>query len=388
MVLRLLSLLVGTLSILNCCLLPPRKVAVLIAAEQSEVGCTPNNAEFWNDTVLMYCMLRENGFTDDDIYVLYGDSEGGYLVNDTECAGKDLSYYRSPYCGKWAAKIPDYPMTMADPTPSTQAALAGPAQTGQSAATCAENDCYATGYPKTPACEGCRCPARQIFECLGKGCAHPAETFNCQDCNDKRIRRLRKCDYLFVWWKGHGLAGESPPESYRFELVEDVDPESISASMETIATPHRGVVAETCNSGCLASLRPDLFGVPGGPHPVILASSECTQTSWLRWRYDDQGHLHGPWSLWTSSALTGCLPPFAQNDSGHPANEFGLRLGDTLDQVFAKARTGTKSQGFDQAPTLKDCSGAAPQTRIDAGDPGGTVVARPNSCGKPPVPLP
>ena len=72
----------------NCCLCdtsgaPPEEIpsvvesntnkhAVLISAGIAQGDDVGGNSEFWYDLVLQYKMLRENGFEDENIYVLYG----------------------------------------------------------------------------------------------------------------------------------------------------------------------------------------------------------------------------------------------------------------------------------------------------------------------------
>ena len=49
------------------------KYAVLISAGIAQGDDVGGNSEFWYDLVLQYKMLRENGFEDENIYVLYGN---------------------------------------------------------------------------------------------------------------------------------------------------------------------------------------------------------------------------------------------------------------------------------------------------------------------------
>ena len=54
------------------------KIAVLISTEFAESGATIYDADAWYDTVHTYCMLRANGFTDENIWVLYGYGDDGF----------------------------------------------------------------------------------------------------------------------------------------------------------------------------------------------------------------------------------------------------------------------------------------------------------------------
>lgn len=51
----------------------PRKFAVLISTGRTLADDTWYHSEYWYDLVLTYRMLIENGFTHEQIYVLYGD---------------------------------------------------------------------------------------------------------------------------------------------------------------------------------------------------------------------------------------------------------------------------------------------------------------------------
>ncbi len=125
-----------------------RRIAVLISTDIAE-NRLPGNAGFWYDTVLTYCMLLKNGFSSDDIYVLYGDGHDSFYRSDDStqeesrgsadspsstdqaasgrrrvCAEHDpRAFYEPPYCSASAStagnaeqshssKITDFPMMM------------------------------------------------------------------------------------------------------------------------------------------------------------------------------------------------------------------------------------------------------------------------------------
>jgi len=55
----------------GCC--ASQKYAVLISTNQTQFDDMSIHSEWWYDLVYQYKMLHESGFTDDRIYVLYGD---------------------------------------------------------------------------------------------------------------------------------------------------------------------------------------------------------------------------------------------------------------------------------------------------------------------------
>jgi hypothetical protein len=330
---------------------PPRKAAVLVSAEYADSGLL-YNAEFWYDTVLTYCALRQNGFADEDIYVLYGEGEDGFYLpdGDTQPAGasafttSDTSkhYYMPPYCADavgagTAAPITDFPMIYP-----------------------------ATGTGKN----GTASRPRDLLECLANGCATATSEYG-------TIEPLEKRDFLYVWWKGHGITSTSDPRSVSFRLprLTSVTAGEVVGWLAKVRAGRRVLVLETCHSGCIGNTI-NTVDPPG----ILLASAECEETS--NNSYEPVGDVpHGVWTYWIDCSLQGQMPnPPPDNRVKLPDGTtmlVGLSLGDPLDQVFDQSAT-LVNKFATQTPLKKDECELAPHTTIDDADP----------VGQTPVPCP
>lgn len=76
-----------------------RNYAVLISAEEATADDAPYNSAFWYDMLLQYNTLLDEGYSHDDIYVLYG--YGSNFNSGDPC-------YQVPYT------VPDYPVDRAN----------------------------------------------------------------------------------------------------------------------------------------------------------------------------------------------------------------------------------------------------------------------------------
>lgn len=95
-ILLIITLLAGGLLPLGVSASPePRKVAVLISTGRTQADNTWYHSEYWYDLALTYRMLIDNGFTHDDIYVLYGD-------------GTDFASTHTAYQNPYSNPITDY----------------------------------------------------------------------------------------------------------------------------------------------------------------------------------------------------------------------------------------------------------------------------------------
>jgi len=56
-----------------------KKYAVLISAGETTEDDAMFNSEFWYDLVLTYRMLIDNGYSHEDVWVLYGDGREDIL---------------------------------------------------------------------------------------------------------------------------------------------------------------------------------------------------------------------------------------------------------------------------------------------------------------------
>ncbi len=86
-----------------------RKVAVLISTEYAEIMTNIYDADAWYDLVHTYCMLRANGFTDKNIWVLYAYGKDGFYRRRWFCSkpkpanylpatsGPEV-YFQQPFC--------------------------------------------------------------------------------------------------------------------------------------------------------------------------------------------------------------------------------------------------------------------------------------------------
>jgi len=71
-----------TLFVLIVCLTGCAKYGVLISTNEVIADDVAYHSEWWYDLILQYQMLRQNGFKDENIYVLYGD---GTDFNTSHC---------------------------------------------------------------------------------------------------------------------------------------------------------------------------------------------------------------------------------------------------------------------------------------------------------------
>ncbi len=83
----------------------PGKYAVLVSTDIATEDDVKYNSDFWYDLVLTYCTLIEQGFEDDNIFVLYGQGQDG-LYPDAQASllaaaqdhSSDYASYNTPFC--------------------------------------------------------------------------------------------------------------------------------------------------------------------------------------------------------------------------------------------------------------------------------------------------
>jgi hypothetical protein len=300
---------------------PKRKVAVLVSAFQSDVTDLLNQSEFWNDVVLMYCMLRENGFADKDIYVLYGDGQDGFLFEP------DHQYLPREFCSEGKVpddvKITDIPMTTID----------------ELTIGCAP----ANGY--------FRCRPKEVFEGLSGNCPASTPADYVHACSIAEIVPTDENDFLFIWWRGHGRRFSST-DPYELNVgFHWPDLDVILGWIDAIDSENTVFVLEACKSGCVKeSLAANALGQTtqemtedpkfDGRPGIFLLSCGCSSK---HYSISDDRHdaRHGVWSFWVSGTLRGVLP--APNE-----NLLGLSLptdlGSDLLDVFILSKKATEDQ--------------------------------------------
>lgn len=180
------------------------KYAVLISTNQVTDDDSMIHSEWWYDLVLQYKMLKENGFKDDKIYVLYGN-------------GTDFDTAHPEY-----NSITQFGHTITD---------------------------------------------------MAVNKANIQSIFNTLNC------KVKKGDFLYVWWMGHG--GSSGPDwcnlsmfiSNTGEVVTDTE---LSTYINNVSKYRKRTVAiMTCHSGGMV----DNMNTAGNK-TVSLTSSTCAESSY------------------------------------------------------------------------------------------------------------
>ncbi len=322
----------------------PRKVAVLVSAEYAESNIVLYDADFWYDTVLTYCMLRRNGFAEEDIYVLYGHGEDGFYLpsGNTQASGSSALtpgntgeyYYMPPYCeeslGQRVNPITDFPMTYSATGTGMNAGASRP---------------------------------RDLLECLANGCGAATSDYG-------KIERLRARDFLFVWWKGHGTRTSQSPGPIKLTLpgLKSVTSNEVIQWVADVKAGRQLLVFETCHSGCMAE-QLDTTDPPG----VLFASAGCDEVS--NNSYVPKGDVaHGVWSYWVDCILHGAMPNSPPEQMVRLPDESAMKVvlsvGKPLNRVFSES---VSAAGYfsDQHPLKKDECGLAPHTKIIQPDPVG-----------------
>lgn len=180
------------------------KYAVLLSTNQVVTDDVSIHSEWWYDLVQQYRTLKESGFRDDRIYVLYGD-------------GNDFATVHPQYdsTGLFGHSITDSPMSKAE--------------------------------------------IEKVFQTVDQ--------------------RMKKRDYLYVWWMGHGSGygtGMCDLTMHISNTAETVTDDELKSYIDQVERYRkRSVSIMTCHSGGLV----DEFNV-AGEHNIVLASSTCAQSSY------------------------------------------------------------------------------------------------------------
>lgn len=180
------------------------KYAVLLSSNEVTWDDVSYHSEWWYDLVLQYQMLKESGFKDDAIYVLYGD-------------GTDFATVHAAYdsAALFGGPITDRPMNKAE--------------------------------------------VQNVFGTLN--------------------HKMKKKDYLYVWWMGHGSGwGEDHCDltMHISNTGETVTDDELRSYVDQVKHyKKRSVSIMTCHAGGLL----DEFDVPGERN-VVLSSSTCAESSY------------------------------------------------------------------------------------------------------------
>jgi len=351
--------------------LPPesRKVAVLISTDfaENEVAA---NAGFWYDTVLTYCMLRHNGFEDEDIWVIYGQgSDGFYALEGSTVAdykpqsslfyvpfaSGPANYYLQPtYCDGIQASatlgelsvpgnITDLPITFPD---------------GHLKATVDGVDVYRP---------------QQLFTCLEKGC-DPNIVFGADRSWIRALSSDKDNSFLFVWWRGHGypvdktddLGNITPSATFTLAGGTGVTANEIVSWISGIDAGHRLLVFDTCSSGCLDAELEDIEDTT-----VFFASAACEDDA--NFGYVSDVH-HAVWTFWLAGALQGALPNAHSSVipvPGPPPAEMAINLqyGGPLSEIFTESNKATTLLFEGQQPKICSPDNLAQRMKLNWSEP-------------------
>lgn len=239
----------------------------------------PNNDDFWNDLVSTYCTLRNHGFTDENIFVLYGEGK--------DYKGANHPSYKCCYCEEQVKKITDFSINQRVDN------------------ICNVLCCLSSGHPATTAGDQC--------ECLASGTTG-AGGFS---CSDQGVPKLKTDDILVTWIKGHG-------SSINCETALTMQPmqgsglsdQQLASLLKGLPVENRLMLFETCDSAGwidnLKDLRTTIVATPGGR----TSDSNCVETSYpgpymeeIRNKADSMVVFHSRFTHWINAS-------YSQRDPG------------------------------------------------------------------------
>lgn len=279
-----LKLIIGSLifSVLLCtgC---ANKYAVLVSTGETTADDVMYHSEYWYDLFLQYKMLKQNGFKDEEIYVLYG-------------TGNDFSTIYNYY----------------DAT----------AQFGHSITDMAVN--------KT----------------------------NIQNVFNDLKNKVKKQDYLYVWWMGHGGGSGAGMCDLSMSIAttgEHVTDAELANYLNSIAQYRkREVAVMTCHSGGMV----DNFNTASN-QTVTHTSSSCTQSSYSI-TSTCNNRVHAEFNYTFPNALSEqnpCGTSIASDDDG---NGYAS---------MSEAHLYNQTTMTTSTPQLGDPDGIAPTTEIKKKEP-------------------
>ncbi|HSN56304.1 MAG TPA: hypothetical protein VLT32_16680 [Candidatus Sulfomarinibacteraceae bacterium] len=360
---------------------PPRKVAVLVSTDFAYFDIQGNGG-YWNDVVLTYCMLRRNGFADDDIYVVYGDGRDGFYVWEPDggdeveaplpqlvqksgatgilnvelqqVAGELLTgrYYEPPYCVE-------------------KLAATNTAQSAQESRSLIQITDFPFVFGPDLALENSTSRPEQVLDCLAKGCTDPKTALGLDEYRGGAIERLDANDFLFFWWRGHGSAyNENRKQKLELSLLGGLQLLPAATIVEAISKINAGrrlIVFETCDSGCACNEIDT-----AKPPTIVFTSSSCEEPS--NGVFTPAGGVpHALWTYWIDGTLMGGVPiggfPRALETSTVGVTT-KIEVGNSLDVSYRQATSAVQySQADPQTPRRLDEGQLSSSTRLDVDDP-------------------
>lgn len=266
------------------------KYAVLISANKVTTDDVGYHSVWWYDTVLMYKMLKENGFREKNIFVLYGDGTDfntGY------------NYYNSNI--QFGHSITDYANHKAN--------------------------------------------IQNIFSWLATG--NPAEN----------IKKIKKRDYLFTWWMGHGSGygpGSCDLTMHISNTGETVTDSEFAGYINSISTYRkRNMMVMTCHAGGMI----DNLNAAGSK-TVTHTSSTCIESSFEGNGTYDVNHAEFTYDM--ANALR------EEKPDGTPANSDADANGKVSLQ---EAYSYTSTNMVTSTPQEADPDGISPTTYVEKKEP-------------------
>ena len=171
------------------------KFAVIVVAEEAMEATAPDGSflgyvglPFWNDSVLTYDMLRENGFDRENIFVLYGD--GDDFESDIEGVPVVTREFEP------SENMVDFKVDQSE--------------------------------------------IQRVFECLSDG--------NSLEGSCAEVRKLTGDDFLILFWTGHA---NGPPDNILFQISNDSDLDvgTLAGWMDLMKFNRRVFIFTTCRAG-------------------------------------------------------------------------------------------------------------------------------------------
>lgn len=241
------------LGLTSGCSSTSEKYAILASTQVATVGTDgiPGDTDFWNDLVLTYCTLKEHGFSDENIFVLYG--------NGVDHTGSTHPYYQWPYCdlSPPLTQITDFPLNERIDN------------------LCNVLCCASSGRPAFLQGGICKClPQGQAGGGIGG--------FSCS--GSQTIPRLEEDDFLVTWIKGHG-ASTNCFTNLTIEPLEignlsfGLSDQAFAGLVADLRAKHKLMLFETCDSGgWQQELGPTgaMVATSGGVTPP----NDCVETSY------------------------------------------------------------------------------------------------------------
>ena len=275
---------------------PPAKYAVLASTETATEDHVKYNSEFWYDLVTTYCTLIDLGFSEANIFVLYGD--GNDFVSS-------VPQYKLNYCGdSIETEITDMPLEIqvGDQT--------GVAKNNLCNVLC----CMAGGYPARFQSQTCKC-------------RHGGESgIDGFKCSENKVPILGPNDFLAVWIKGHGHVSNttSCATSWVPRLGATLRDSELKGLITDLQPDRRAFFFETCDAGgWLDDLKNDQTTVlTSSGEPAV--TNDCIESSWSSTFPEtnentgaNENIIHGRFAHWLNVAFERLATSGSDQDGNH-----------------------------------------------------------------------